>query len=77
MPNGHEAHGHGKGAWLMVAMAVPIHPGKLETWRSSSEFLGKLARSGHGFDAWFRSSMEDIHPMDLSAPPPPAPVRTL
>jgi len=41
----------------------------------ASEFLGKLAGSDHAFDTWFRSNIEDVHPMDLSAPPPPAPVR--
>jgi hypothetical protein len=106
------------------AFAVPIKPGKEETWKSwaaemngarkaefdemnermgltthaawlqqnpdgsqlavvvldgpgAPEFLGKLATSDHGFDAGFRASVEDIHPMDLSAPPPPAPVRFL
>jgi hypothetical protein len=43
----------------------------------ASEVLGKLAGSDHEFDRWFRSNIEDIHPMDLSAPPPPAPVRFL
>lgn len=43
----------------------------------ASDFLGKLARSDHEFDTWFRSSIEDIHPMDFSAPPPPMPVRRL
>ncbi|MEX1046153.1 MAG: hypothetical protein WD757_06710 [Actinomycetota bacterium] len=41
------------------------------------EFLGKLATSEHETDAWFRSNVEDIHPMDFSAPPPPAPERRL
>jgi hypothetical protein len=105
-------------------MAVPIKPGKLETWLSwcaeltgprkaefedmnqrlgltthaafhqanpdgsdlavvvidgpgSSEFLGKMATSDHEFDTWFRSTIEDIHPMDFSAAPPPMPVRRL
>jgi hypothetical protein len=40
-------------------------------------FLGKLATSDHEFDTEFRASAEDIHPMDFSAPPPPAPVRFL
>ena len=43
----------------------------------ASEFLGKLATSGHAFDTWFRTNVEDIHPLDFSAPPPPAPVRFL
>jgi hypothetical protein len=106
------------------AFAVPIKPGKEETWKSwaaelngarkaefdemnermgltthaawlqqnpdgsqlavvvldgpgASEFLGKLATSDHEFDTLFRTSSEDIHPMDFSAPPPPAPVRFL
>ena len=108
----------------MEAFAVPIKPGKEETWKSwvaetngarkaefdemnqrmgltthaawlqqnpdgsqlavvvvdgpgASEFLGKLATSDHAFDTWFRTNVEDIHPMDFSAPPPPAPVRFL
>jgi hypothetical protein len=40
-------------------------------------FLGGLATSDHEFDAWFRSMVEEIHPMDFSAPPPPAPQRFL
>jgi hypothetical protein len=43
----------------------------------ASAFLGKLATSDHEFDTWFRSSIEDVHPMDFSAPPPPMPVRQL
>jgi hypothetical protein len=43
----------------------------------ASEFMGKMAHSDNEFDAWFRSSIEDVHPMDFSAPPPPAPVRRL
>ena len=41
----------------------------------ASEFLGKLATSEHPTDAWFRSMVEDVHPLDFSAPPPPAPQR--
>ncbi|MGA9159617.1 MAG: hypothetical protein WB297_01960 [Actinomycetota bacterium] len=108
----------------MEAMAIPIKPGKLETWTSwcdeltgprkvefddmnqrhgltthaswhqanpdgsdlavvvidgpgASGFLGKIATSDNEFDAWFRSQIEDVHPMDFSAPPPPMPVRQL
>ena len=43
----------------------------------ASEFLGKVATSENEFDVWFRSSIENIHPMDFSAAPPPMPVRTL
>src|SRR3989304_9344119 len=43
----------------------------------AAEFMGKLAGSDHEFDAWFRSIIEDVHPMDFSAPPPPAPERRL
>jgi hypothetical protein len=43
----------------------------------ASAFLGTLAGSDHEFDTWFRSKIEEIHPMDFSAPPPPAPVRFL
>jgi len=64
-------------AWLQqnpdgsqLAVVVVDGPG-------ASEFLGKLATSDHEFDTWFRTNVEDIHPMDFSAPPPPAPVRFL
>ena len=64
-------------AWLQqnpdgsqLAVVVLDGPG-------ASEFLGKLATSDHEFDTWFRTGIEYIHPMDLSAPPPPAPVRFL
>ena len=64
-------------AWLQqnpdgsqLAVVVVDGPG-------ASEFLGKLATSDHAFDTWFRTNVEDIHPMDFSAPPPPAPVRFL
>jgi hypothetical protein len=40
-------------------------------------FLGKMASSENEFDQWFRTSIEDIHPMDFSAPPPPMPTRQL
>jgi hypothetical protein len=43
----------------------------------ASEFLGKLATSEHEVDTWFRSKVEEIHPMDFSGPPPPAPQRFL
>jgi hypothetical protein len=43
----------------------------------AESFLGDLARSDHPFDAWFRSSIEDVHPMDFSAAPPPSPARVL
>ena len=62
-------------AWLQqnpdgsqLAVVVLDGPG-------ASEFLGTLATSDHEFDRWFRTNVEDIHPMDFSAPPPPAPVR--
>jgi hypothetical protein len=108
----------------MEAMAIPIKPGKLETWKSwcgeltgprkaefddmnkrlgltthaawhqmnpdgtdlavvvvdgqgASGFLANMVSSSHEFDKWFRSQIEDIHPLDFSAPPPPMPVRQL
>jgi hypothetical protein len=40
-------------------------------------FLGNMAQSDHAFDKWFASGIENVHPMDFSAPPPPAPERRL
>ena len=37
-------------------------------------FLQSLADSDHEVDAWFKSKVEEIHPMDFSGPiPPPNP----
>jgi len=65
------------GSWLQanpdgsnLAVIVIDGPG-------ASAFLGKMATSDHEFDTWFRSSIEDVHPMDFSAPPPPMPIRRL
>jgi hypothetical protein len=41
------------------------------------EYIGKLATSDHAFDTWARANIEEVHPMDFSAPPRPAPVRFL
>lgn len=64
-------------AWLQenpdgsqLAVVVVDGPG-------AAEFLGKLAVSDEEFDTWFRSNVEDVHPMDLSGPPLPTPVRFL
>lgn len=64
-------------AWLQanpdgshLAIVVLDGPG-------ASGFMGKMAGSDHEFDAWFRSNIEDVHPMDLSGPPPPAAARRL
>jgi hypothetical protein len=64
-------------AWLqenpdgsMLAVVVLDGPG-------AEGFLGGLTTSDHEVDAWFRSKIEEVHPMDLSAPPPPAPQRFL
>ena len=43
----------------------------------ASTFVHDVAGSDHEFDGWFRSNIENVHPMDLSAPPPPAPQRRL
>jgi hypothetical protein len=53
-----------------VAVVVVDGPG-------AETFLGKVATSDHEFDKWFRTGIEDVHPMDFSAPPPPMPVRQL
>ena len=45
--------------------------------RGHETFLGKMATSENEFDQWFRTSIEDVHPMDFSAPPPPMPTRQL
>lgn len=59
------------GAWLQEnpdgsALVVVVLDGP-----GAPEFLGKLAASEHTTDAWFRSMVEEIHPMDLSGPLPP------
>jgi hypothetical protein len=64
-------------AWLQQnpdgsALAVVVVDGP-----GASEFLGKLAVSDHEVDTWFRQKVEEIHPMDFSGPPPPAPQRFL
>jgi hypothetical protein len=64
-------------AWLQVnpdggKLAVVVIDGP-----GASSFLPTLAGSDNEFDAWFRSSLEQIHPMDFSAPPPPTPQRFL
>jgi hypothetical protein len=33
----------------------------------ASVFLDKLATSDHEFDTWFRTKVDDIHPMDFSS----------
>ena len=65
------------GAWLQqnpdgtsVAVVVIDGPG-------ASGFMGKLATSDNEFDAGFRSKIEEVHGMNFSAPPPPAPIRRL
>ncbi len=65
------------GAWLQANpdgsnLAVVVFDGP-----GASGFMGGMAHSDHEFDTWFRSSVEDFHPMDFSAPPPPAPQRRL
>lgn len=42
----------------------------------ADSFMEKLATSENETDAWFRSSIEDVHPMDFSNIPP-APTRML
>ncbi len=43
----------------------------------AADFMGKLAMSDDEFEKWFRSGIENVHPVDFSAPPPPAPERRL
>ena len=64
-------------AWLQANpdgshLAVVVFDGT-----GAAGFLGSLARSDNEFDTWFRSGIENAHPMDFSAPPPPAPQRRL
>ena len=40
-------------------------------------FLGKMAASENEFDQVVPDVLEDIHPMDFSAPAPPMPTRQL
>jgi hypothetical protein len=35
-----------------------------------ADFLGKIATSENEFESWFRTVIEDVHPMDFSNPPP-------
>lgn len=58
-------------AWLQVnpdgsQLAVVVLDGP-----GASTFLQNLATSDDEFDMWFRSHIEDVHPMDLSGPLPP------
>jgi uncharacterized protein YcgI (DUF1989 family) len=62
-------------AWLQQnpdgsQLAVVVHDGP-----AASDFLLNLATTEHEIDRWFRTIVEDIHPMDFSAPPPQAAVR--
>jgi hypothetical protein len=43
----------------------------------AATFIGNMAQSDHEFDKWFASSIQNVHPMDFSAPPPPAPERRI
>ena len=43
----------------------------------AATFMQNLATSDHEFDVWFRSGVEDVHPMDFSGLLPPAPERRL
>jgi hypothetical protein len=40
-------------------------------------FMGTLAGSDNGFDAWFRGKVTEVHGVDFSGPPPPAPRQVL
>lgn len=58
-------------AWLqenpdgsLLAVVVVDGPG-------APTFLQNLATSDDEFDTWFRSKVEEMHPMDFSGPPPP------
>ena len=44
---------------------VAIHEGT-----GAESFMKKLGQSSHDFDVWFRSSLESVHGMKLSGPPP-------
>jgi len=56
-------------AWLQDtpegSIVIAMHDGP-----GAHEFMAKLAQSDHSFDTWFRSSLEDIHGMNLSEPMP-------
>ena len=63
-------------AWLQSTpdgnqMVVVVFDGP-----GAGTFMQNVATSDNEFDAWFRSNVEDVHPMDFSAPPP-APERRL
>lgn len=40
-------------------------------------FMGAIATSDDEFEVAFRNAIENVHPMDFSAPPPPMPQRRL
>ncbi|NQU52259.1 MAG: hypothetical protein HQ522_06935 [Bacteroidetes bacterium] len=55
------------------AMAVVIHEGP-----GSDTFMQNVAQSENSFDVWMKESIEDLHGMDMGAPPPgPMPVKVL
>ena len=67
----------GHRAWLQVTpdghhMAVVVHDGP-----GGDAFMGNLATSTNGFDAWFKAKVTDVHGIDFSGPLPPAPQQRL
>ena len=53
-----------------LAVVVQAGPG-------SDEFAANVIASDHEFDRWFLEKISDIHGIDPSGPPPPAPTRYL
>ena len=56
-------------SWLaetpMGPVVIALHEGP-----GAGEFMAKLGASSEPFDRWFADKLQEIHGIDLSAPPP-------
>jgi hypothetical protein len=62
-------HQHGPDG---VDVAVVLYEGP-----APEKFLQRIATSNDDFSIWFREGLTQCHGMDLSLPPPPAPVQVI